>query len=190
MNARACGMTRSMSVVPVNNRRKAEGRAQPDARGFLVSCRIETGNACERRRSSRLACFSVTGPNRKKTGDERNQTFHSICVTPAMTNAVLRNAPTAEGSTRWGCNFRCKEQPETRERSRRSIPTAAGWFFARPSVAHEYLVAALSCPGRSATRAKGEWCAADPGPLRSVAVPDQRRTASLTLALHRVRDTR
>src|SRR5229473_5971003 len=35
-----------------------------------------------------------------------------------------------------------------------------------------------------------EWCAADPGPFRSVAVPDQRRTASLALALRRIRDTR
>src|SRR5262249_27251273 len=35
-----------------------------------------------------------------------------------------------------------------------------------------------------------QWCAADPGPSRSVAVPDQRRTASLSLALHRIRDTR
>ena len=34
-----------------------------------------------------------------------------------------------------------------------------------------------------------KWCAADPGPLRSVAVPDQRCTASLRYALHRVRDT-
>jgi hypothetical protein len=28
------------------------------------------------------------------------------------------------------------------------------------------------------------------GPFQSVAVPDQRRTASLPLALHRIRDTR
>src|SRR6266446_6201956 len=34
-----------------------------------------------------------------------------------------------------------------------------------------------------------KWCAADPGPLRSVAVPDQRRTAALRFALRRVRDT-
>jgi hypothetical protein len=34
-----------------------------------------------------------------------------------------------------------------------------------------------------------KWCAADPGSLRSVAVPDQRCTASLRCALHRIRDT-
>ena len=34
-----------------------------------------------------------------------------------------------------------------------------------------------------------KWCAADPGPFRSVAVPDQRCTASLALALRRIRDT-
>jgi len=34
-----------------------------------------------------------------------------------------------------------------------------------------------------------KWGAADPGPFQSVAVPDQRRTASLTLALHGIRDT-
>jgi hypothetical protein len=35
-----------------------------------------------------------------------------------------------------------------------------------------------------------KWCAADPGPFQSVAVPDQRCTASLALALRRIRDTR
>src|SRR5258708_1760794 len=35
-----------------------------------------------------------------------------------------------------------------------------------------------------------KWCAADPGPFQSVAVPDQRCTAPLCFALHRVRDTR
>src|SRR6266566_3149692 len=35
----------------------------------------------------------------------------------------------------------------------------------------------VMCPGRSAARAKAKWCAADPGPSRSVAVPDQRCTA-------------
>jgi hypothetical protein len=34
-----------------------------------------------------------------------------------------------------------------------------------------------------------KWCAADPGSFQSVAVPDQRCTASLPLALHRIRDT-
>jgi hypothetical protein len=35
-----------------------------------------------------------------------------------------------------------------------------------------------------------EWCAADPGPLRTVAVPDQRcTTRASALALHRIRDT-
>jgi hypothetical protein len=38
------------------------------------------------------------------------------------------------------------------DRSRRSFPTPPGWFFARPAVAHECRVAALSCPGRSAAR--------------------------------------
>src|SRR5258706_14409806 len=33
---------------------------------------------------------------------------------------------------------------------RRSFPTPPGWLFARPAVAHECPVAALSCPGRSA----------------------------------------
>src|SRR6266540_4543140 len=68
----------------------------------------------------------------------------------------------------------------------------------------------MTCPGRSAARARAKWCAADTdlgitrdrpsnmrksgkpdlrGPLRSVAVPDQRCTASLALALHRIRDT-
>jgi hypothetical protein len=42
--------------------------------------------------------------------------------------------------------------PETMERGRRSFPAAAGWFFARPAVAHECCVATLSCPGRSAAR--------------------------------------
>src|SRR6266508_4013099 len=46
------------------------------------------------------------------------------------------------------------------------------------------------CPGRSAARNEVKWCAADPGPLRSVAVPDQRcSTRASALALHRVRDT-
>jgi len=35
-----------------------------------------------------------------------------------------------------------------------------------------------------------KWCAADPGPFQSVAVPDQRCTAPLRYALHRIRDTR
>jgi hypothetical protein len=40
---------------------------------------------------------------------------------------------------------------------------------------------------RSTSEAK--WCAADPGSSRSLAVPDQRRTAPLRFALHRIRDT-
>src|SRR6266511_5383655 len=40
---------------------------------------------------------------------------------------------------------------------------------------------------RSTSEAK--WCAADPGSSQSVAVPDQRRTAPLRFALHRIRDT-
>jgi hypothetical protein len=34
-----------------------------------------------------------------------------------------------------------------------------------------------------------KWCAADPGPLRAVAVPDQGCTATRCFALHRIRDT-
>src|SRR5262249_39517602 len=34
-----------------------------------------------------------------------------------------------------------------------------------------------------------KWCAADPGPPRTLAVPDQRCTASRRFALHRIRDT-
>src|SRR5262249_46837528 len=84
--------------------------------------------------------------------------------------------------------------PETMDRSRRSIPTAAGWFFS------------VSRAQRST-----QWCAADTdlgltrdrrpharksgkpdlrGPFQSVAVPDQRCTAPPRYALHRVRDTR
>ena len=55
-------------------------------------------------------------------------------------------------------------------------------------------------PGRSAARshkrvyarlrrAMAKWCAADPEPLRAVAVPDQRCTATRCFALHRIRDT-
>src|SRR5262245_39679393 len=47
--------------------------------------------------------------------------------------------------------------------------------------------ALVSRAQRSTSAAK--WCAADPGSLRSVAVPDQRCTAPLRYALHRVRDT-
>jgi hypothetical protein len=36
---------------------------------------------------------------------------------------------------------------------------------------------------------EAKWCAADPGPFQTVAVPDQRCITSLTLALHRIRDT-
>src|SRR5438128_1554427 len=43
-----------------------------------------------------------------------------------------------------------------------------------------------ACPGRKRST---KWCAADPGPLRSVAVPDQRCTAPLRFALRRIRDT-
>src|SRR4030095_15477779 len=39
----------------------------------------------------------------------------------------------------------------------------------------------MTCAGRSAARARAKWCAADPGPLRSVAVPDQRCTATQEL---------
>src|SRR6266516_1292607 len=39
----------------------------------------------------------------------------------------------------------------------------------------------MTCPGRSAARARAKWCAADPGPLRSVAVPEQRCTATQEL---------
>src|SRR6266498_3888496 len=39
----------------------------------------------------------------------------------------------------------------------------------------------MTCPGRSAARARAKWRAADPGPLRSVAVPDQRCTATQEL---------
>src|SRR5262245_31726956 len=50
-------------------------------------------------------------------------------------------------------------------------------------------ISSQSCPGRSAAWSAAEWCAADPGPLRAVAVPDQQCTVSLPLALHRIRDT-
>src|SRR6266487_2765185 len=39
----------------------------------------------------------------------------------------------------------------------------------------------MTCPGRGPARARAKWCAADPGPLRSVAVPDQRCTAAQEL---------
>src|SRR5882724_11781033 len=39
----------------------------------------------------------------------------------------------------------------------------------------------MTCPGRGAARARAKWCAADPGPLRSVTVPDQRCTATQEL---------
>jgi hypothetical protein len=45
-------------------------------------------------------------------------------------------------------------------------------------------------PGAAQHEPEGEWRAADPGSFRSVAVPDQRCTASLCSALHRIRDTR
>src|SRR6266508_1076434 len=45
----------------------------------------------------------------------------------------------------------------------------------------------MSRAQRSTSEAK--WCAADPGPFKSVAVPDQRCTAPLHFALHRIRDT-
>jgi len=48
--------------------------------------------------------------------------------------------------------------------------------------------ALVSRAQRSTSEAK--WCAADPGSLRSVAFPDQRCTAPLRYALHRIRDTR
>src|SRR5262249_13695177 len=58
----------------------------------------------------------------------------------------------------------------------------------------------LSCPGRSAARshkrvyarlrrAMAKLCAADPGPLRAVAVSDQRGTPTRCLALHRIPGT-
>jgi hypothetical protein len=34
-----------------------------------------------------------------------------------------------------------------------------------------------------------KWCAADPGPFQTATVPDQRCTAPLRYALHRIRDT-
>jgi len=34
-----------------------------------------------------------------------------------------------------------------------------------------------------------KWCAADPGPSQSEAVPDQRRTAPLRFTLRRIRDS-
>jgi zinc protease len=45
----------------------------------------------------------------------------------------------------------------------------------------------LRCVSRAQRSTK--WCAADPGSLRTVAVPDQRCTAPLRCALHRIRDT-
>ncbi len=62
--------------------------------------------------------------------------------------------------------------PETRELRRRRFRTAAGWYFR------------VSRAQRST-----QWCAADPGPPQSVTVPDQRCTAPLRYALHRIRDT-
>jgi hypothetical protein len=47
--------------------------------------------------------------------------------------------------------------------------------------------ALVSRAQRSTSEAK--WCAADPGPPQSVTVPDQRCTAPLRYALHRIRDT-
>ena len=41
----------------------------------------------------------------------------------------------------------------------------------------------------SRARRSTKWCAADPGPPQSVAVPGQRCTAPLRCALHRIRDT-
>src|SRR5439155_21002212 len=48
-------------------------------------------------------------------------------------------------------------------------------------------LSSVSRAQRSTSEAK--WCAADPGSSQSVAVPDQRRTAPLRFALHRIRDT-
>jgi len=66
--------------------------------------------------------------------------------------------------------FIVNNNPETMERSRRSFPATAGSRVSR-------------------AQRSTKWCAADPGPFQSVAVPDQRCTASLSLALHRIRDT-
>ena len=43
--------------------------------------------------------------------------------------------------------------------------------------------------GVSRAQRSTKWCAADPGSLQSVAVPDQRCNATPRSALHRIRDT-
>ena len=82
--------------------------------------------------------------------------------------------------------FIVNNRPETMDRGRRSFPATIGLCSPRTSgparrLERDTLV--------SRAQRSTKWCAADPGSLRSVAVPDQRCTASLRRALHRIRDT-
>jgi hypothetical protein len=57
----------------------------------------------------------------------------------------------------------------------------------RSRVASEVNLTSVSRAQRSTSEAK--WCAADPGPSKFMAVPDQRRVAPLRFALRRIPDT-
>src|SRR5262249_7562473 len=89
----------------------------------------------------------------------------------SLQSACFPGARRAESASCHGCRRRAptarhvgvapfivNNNPETRERSRRSFPTATGWLFARPAVAHECWIAALSV---SRAQRSTKWCAAD-----------------------------
>jgi len=105
--------------------------------------------------------------------------FDALC--PAMTPVLLPIAPRADGSHARVAVFIVNNRPETMERIRPHVKVGSS----HDAAVHPTLVSRAQ---RSASEAK--WCAADPGSLRSVAVPDQRCTAPLRYALHRLRDTR
>jgi hypothetical protein len=104
--------------------------------------------------------------------------FNALC--PAMTPAVLRITPRADGSHVGVAVFIVNNRPETMERIRPHVEVGSS---------HDAAAGRRAPVSRAQSSTK--WCAADPGPFQSVAVPDQRCTASLALALHRIgtRDT-
>src|SRR5262249_50028586 len=86
----------------------------------------------------------------------------------SLQSACFPGARRAESASCLGCRRRAptarhvgvapfivNNNPETSERSRRSFPTATGWLFARPAVAHECWIAALSVPRAQRSTASG-----------------------------------
>ena len=162
---------------------------------FLVSPKQRDANeksACAGL-SGRADLPSITGRNRTKTGKCRNSGFAAHSARAIVMSPMLRRrrsarqlrspraprrvrcqSPPADGSHVRVAVFIVNNRPETMARIRPHVKVGSShdaWRSRRLNVRKS---------GKPDLR----------GPFQSVKVPDQRRTASLTLALHRVGDTR